>query len=281
MSKTVSKFTLAASVLLAMVFTLSCSLDDIKDYVNDSSSSSGGEAGNSFSYCLINGQCLSGPFTSKECGDLGGLPNNSCNGSGGNPSSSSNGGGGGNPGGGSSSSGGGQGGGGGGNCTADFGSIAIGSQVWAKKNLNCDVGVSKCYDDDPANCIKYGRLYDWNAAKMACPNGWHLPNNDEWQTLVDLAGGNDVAGAKLKAKDGWEDCGPSGSGKPYLCEDEFGFSALPGRYGFVGQTFGSWWSATEGNNNNNYRWYLYGNTADVKVGRMNDYYLYSVRCVQD
>ena len=95
---------LTASLVLAMVFTLSCSLGDIKDYVNDSSSSSGGEVGNLFSYCLINGQCLSGPFTSKECGDLGGLPSNSnsCTGGGGNTSSSS--GGGSNPGGGSSSS---------------------------------------------------------------------------------------------------------------------------------------------------------------------------------
>ena len=91
------KFTLlTASLVLAMSFTLSCSPDE-------------GGGGNSFSYCLISGQCLSGPFTSKECGDLGGLPSNSCNGSG-NPSSSSNGGQGG---GGSSSSGGSQGGGGG------------------------------------------------------------------------------------------------------------------------------------------------------------------------
>jgi hypothetical protein len=93
---------LTASLVLAMSFTFSCSVDEIRDYVNGSSSSNGGEAGNLFGYCLVNGQCLSGPFTSKECGDLGGLPSNS---------NSCTGGGGGNP---SSSSGGGQGGGGGG-----------------------------------------------------------------------------------------------------------------------------------------------------------------------
>jgi len=95
-------FLFTAGLLLAITFTFSCSLAES----NEVGSSSSGGGGNSFSYCLINGQCLSGPFTSKECGDLGGLPNNSCNG--GSGSSSSNGGGG------SSSSGGGQGGGGGG-----------------------------------------------------------------------------------------------------------------------------------------------------------------------
>jgi len=82
-------FLLAAGIALALAFTFSCSV--VED-IGNSSSSSGGEAGNSFSYCLINGQCLGGPFTSKECGDLGGLPSNSCTGGGGNPSSSSNGG---------------------------------------------------------------------------------------------------------------------------------------------------------------------------------------------
>ena len=81
-------FLLAAGFVLAITFTFSCSPDEGG---GDPSSSSGGEVGNSFSYCLINGQCLNGPFTSKECGDLGGLPSNSCGGSG-NPSSSSNGG---------------------------------------------------------------------------------------------------------------------------------------------------------------------------------------------
>jgi len=36
-----------------------------------------------------------------------------------------------------------------------------------------------------------------------------------------------TAGKYLKAKEGWNDCGPSGSGKSYLCEDTYGFSALP------------------------------------------------------
>ncbi len=30
---------------------------------------------------------------------------------------------------------------------------------------------------------KFGVLYNWEAAKEACPNGWHLPSSDEWKTL--------------------------------------------------------------------------------------------------
>jgi hypothetical protein len=53
----------------------------------------------------------------------------------------------------------------------------------------------------------------------AAPQGWHLPSNDEWQTLVDFAGGEDIAGKKLKAKSGWnDDEGESGNGT-----DEYGF----------------------------------------------------------
>jgi len=39
----------------------------------------------------------------------------------------------------------------------------------------------------------YGRLYSWEEAMKNCPNGWHLPSKEEWQTLVDFAGGEEVA----------------------------------------------------------------------------------------
>ena len=49
--------------------------------------------------------------------------------------------------------------------------------------------------------IKYGRLYNWYAAtdpRGIAPIGWHVPSDDEWQTLIDYAGGNTVAGGKLR-----------------------------------------------------------------------------------
>jgi len=67
--------------------------------------------------------------------------------------------------------------------------VKIGNQVWMAENLNYDAPGSKCYNNNPANAEKYGRLYDWETAKKVCPAGWHLPSNDEWKVLVDFVGG--------------------------------------------------------------------------------------------
>jgi uncharacterized protein (TIGR02145 family) len=59
------------------------------------------------------------------------------------------------------------------------------------------------YDNDPKNGVKYGKLYNWYAVvdnNGLCPQGWHIPSDDEWDTLINYLGGKDVAGAKMKAK---------------------------------------------------------------------------------
>lgn len=43
---------------------------------------------------------------------------------------------------------------------------------------------SYCENFSEANCDYYGRLYFWDAAVNACPDGWHLPNKKEWKELV-------------------------------------------------------------------------------------------------
>ncbi|MDR0331261.1 MAG: YARHG domain-containing protein, partial [Chitinispirillales bacterium] len=100
-------------------------------------------------------------------------------------------------------------------------------------------GKSWCYGGDAeANCQKYGRLYDWETAKTACPSGWRLPSREEWHRLVQTAGGEKSAGIKLKSKSGWQG---GGNGT-----DDYGFSALPG--GMGGGAFsgigsdGYWWN---------------------------------------
>lgn len=45
-----------------------------------------------------------------------------------------------------------------------------------------------CYGNDPVNCQKYGRLYTWDAALKACPDGWHLPSDEEWGILESYIG---------------------------------------------------------------------------------------------
>jgi uncharacterized protein (TIGR02145 family) len=189
--------------------------------------------------------------------------------------------------------------------------IKIGKQVWMAENLNYSEG--KCYDDVPANCGKYGVLYNWPHAmalpydcwinecasqvsakhKGICPDGWHLPSNEEWKALVSSVGGEETAGKYLKAMSGWK--GENG-------EDKFGFSALPGGYedagcdcdGFTGGTMGigdegDWWSATEisswrayimGISNKDSVYYegYCGDGTDC-VSRKNGWL--SVRCVKD
>ncbi|MDO4946600.1 MAG: fibrobacter succinogenes major paralogous domain-containing protein [Fibrobacter sp.] len=118
--------------------------------------------------------------------------------------------------------------------------VKIGDQVWMAENLNVNVSGSMCYDNAPANCEKYGRLYTWEAAMNACPSGWHLPSTEEFETLLSNVGssgkerGENLRAASYRA-------------------DKFGFSALPA--GFYNSSFKEFnnlgrrayfWSSTEG-----------------------------------
>jgi uncharacterized protein (TIGR02145 family) len=158
--------------------------------------------------------------------------------------------------------------------------VKIGGKSWMAENLNYKTGNSWCYEGNDANCKQYGRLYDWNTAKSACPAGWHLPSREEWNALKSSAGG-DVAGKNLKAAYGWNE---NGNGT-----DEFGFSALPGGYRYTGGSFndagyyGFWWTATEYGSGRAYNRNMYYDYDDVY-----EYYLdvvvsfgFSVRCVAD
>jgi uncharacterized protein (TIGR02145 family) len=148
-----------------------------------------------------------------------------------------------------------------------------------KRNLNCNVSGSKCYDNKDSYCEQYGRLYDWATAKTVCPSGWHLPSGAEWTTLTDYVGGEETAGTKLKSTSGWND---DGNGT-----DDYGFSALPGGFGNSDGGFGSvgnigdWWSATEDDAYAYSRHMSYSYKL-VNRGRYNkSSYLFSVRCLQD
>jgi uncharacterized protein (TIGR02145 family) len=162
-------------------------------------------------------------------------------------------------------------------CLDGFKTVKIGKQVWMAENLNIDIQGSKCYEDKPENCKKYGRLYYYGIAVQACPKGWHLPSDAEWQMLVDFVGGN--AGQKLKAKDGWNE---GGNGT-----DDYGFSALPGGSGYSDGDFnyvgkdGYWWSATEINAARAWGRYVNYDYAGVDRNGLDKAGLFSVRCVQD
>jgi uncharacterized protein (TIGR02145 family) len=188
--------------------------------------------------------------------------------------------------------------------------VVIGNQTWFARNLNYNAPGSKCYGEGgevydyetdewttlssseiQANCQKYGRLYNWATAMDICPTGWHLPSNDDWDELfryVDEQNDGDgdgtpydsyTAGGYLKATSGWNS---SGNGT-----DQYGFSALPGGYGYSDGNFldaginGYWWSASEDDSNYAYYRNMYYDDEGAYWGYYNKSYLFSVRCLQD
>ncbi len=157
--------------------------------------------------------------------------------------------------------------------------VTIGEQTWMAENLNYNATDSKCYNDNSANCDKYGGLYNWSTAMNVCPSGWHLPTDAEWDLLVTAVDEYSIAGPKLKAATGWNTDIPT--------TDEYGFSALPGGFGHsngichnVGHD-GNWWSATEYDSDNAYlRNMDYANGGVYKYDERKSF-LFSVRCLQD
>jgi uncharacterized protein (TIGR02145 family) len=203
--------------------------------------------------------------------------------------------------------------------------IKINNQKWMAENLNYAAEGSKCYGEGgsvvvgwdrksvvdcmacsyskpititlsdakaQANCAKYGRLYDWETAKNACPAGWHLPFDDEWTALTDYVGGDSTAGTKLKSSTDWY----YNYNVPFGT-DEYGFSALSGGYGgfkdFTGAAGGysfrdagnesDWWSATKTDFDTSRVWKRYMDNRRTGVVRSNSNkkFLFSVRCVLD
>jgi uncharacterized protein (TIGR02145 family) len=166
-------------------------------------------------------------------------------------------------------------------CDINGETVEIGNQIWMAENLNCDVAGSVCYDNDPDNCIKYGRLYDWATAMDVCPQNWHIPSTAEWSTLINYVesdiGCSNCAGRYLKSSSGWNEAGDG--------TDDFGFSALPsgasslsGNFYGIGNN-GHWWSS-EGSIHAYIQIMFYNHD----VAYWHDYNksnLFSVRCVKN
>lgn len=121
-----------------------------------------------------------------------------------------------------------------------YSTILIGNQCWMGENLKflpivlppasieSQLGryfVYDYFDSIPSdarqtyNYQTYGVLYNWTAAKYACPEGWQLP---DWEYLIQQSGGYNFAGKALKEPDTihWQD--------PNDATGNLGFNALPG-----------------------------------------------------
>jgi uncharacterized protein (TIGR02145 family) len=195
--------------------------------------------------------------------------------------------------------------------------VTIGTQIWTTRNLevttyrdgteipqvtdptewkNLTTGAWCYYKNDTANGVIFGKLYNWYAVagihdndpytpnKKLAPEGYHIPTDIEWKTLITFLKGPIVAGGYMKA------IGTSLWITPNTAaSNNTGFTGLPGGYRYTNGSFdyiglyGNWWSSSEynvdstdavayllGYNNGN----LYRNTITKKEG-------YSVRCLRD
>ncbi|MCQ2108515.1 MAG: hypothetical protein MJZ05_07115 [Fibrobacter sp.] len=109
--------------------------------------------------------------------------------------------------------------------------VGIGTQIWMAENLRYDIDSSWCYNDSTEYC-QYGKIYQWNEVidvndpeKNICPDGWHVPNNIEFDSLITFAQSqfpNKTIQKILGATKGWEFGGWNDSGA-----DLVGFGAYP------------------------------------------------------
>lgn len=113
------------------------------------------------------------------------------------------------------------------------GGVSI-KRAWLTQNSNYETAEgSYCYSDEPAYCEKFGRLYTYEAAKQACPEGYRIPTRKDWFMLFSLFGGI------------------SKSGQVLLEDGDSGMNILLGGFGYsheyynkVGQE-GNYWDSSE------------------------------------
>jgi uncharacterized protein (TIGR02145 family) len=85
--------------------------------------------------------------------------------------------------------------------------VEIGGNVWMAQNMNYfDASDSlysrtSCYNDSAEYCEMQGRLYAWNVAMVACPEGWKIPSKSDFDSLIDAVGGFDHAVDSLFAQE--------------------------------------------------------------------------------
>jgi uncharacterized protein (TIGR02145 family) len=160
--------------------------------------------------------------------------------------------------------------------------VDIGPQKWMAKNMNYDVPDSRCYNDDPANCVVYGRLYNFSMAQSVCPDGFHLPSKAEWESLISQLGGILNAGGKLK-ETGFEHWNSPNA----AATNESGFTALgagwktsSGNYELLkSQT--NFWSTTQPSAGNGNTMVLSASTGYASMVSSSATIVLSVRCLKD
>jgi uncharacterized protein (TIGR02145 family) len=190
------------------------------------------------------------------------------------------------------------------NVDSIYSDITIGNQIWTSRNLdisnyrngdpirhaynsqewmdaeNKKEGAWCYYKHDGKNGEKYGKLYNWyavNDQRGLAPEGYHIPNGEEWTILSDFLGEN--AGKKMKSKNGWSN---NGNG-----DNSSGFNGLSGGYCnndgifFNITELGNWWSSSESIAYDAWNLYLEFSNSEVYRNFDNENYGLSVRCLKN
>lgn len=138
-------------------------------------------------------------------------------------------------------------------------------------------------NDEETYGATYGVLYNWfvvNTGKL-CPEGWHVPSDDEWTGLIDFLGGEEVAGGKLKSTSNWLEPNTGAT-------DAIGMNMQPsgarrdnnGTF-FRIEQYAFFWSSTENNEARAWQRHLYNGNEIAKRGYSDKKYGFAVRCVKD
>lgn len=169
-----------------------------------------------------------------------------------------------------------------------------------------DVAEAKATD----NYKTYGVLYNWPAAKTACPEGWHLPSDAEWEQLNNYLIANKynydgttsdnkiaISMAKANSWSSTTNVGTPGNTDYPDYRNKSGFSALPGGYLYSiepGSTLGGlfsgignngyWWTSTRTYKGSLYfisNWNLSYDSDSFSSSSNGSDFGFSVRCIKD
>ncbi|MFC2117265.1 FISUMP domain-containing protein [Bacteroidota bacterium] len=154
----------------------------------------------------------------------------------------------------------------------------VGKTFWMAENLNFQPDSGWYYNgDNPKNGEIYGKLYNWDVAMIYCPEGWHLPDAQEWQSfeIFLLISNNSGSGTS-----------DTGLGDMIKEGGSSEFNALMGgtrnelgNYSYIGMDAGFW--SSSGGNGGAYYWYIIYNQPHIFRSVLPEASGLSVRCVID